>query len=299
MTPPKPTLWVIGGPTASGKTKLAIQMAKRLSCPVISFDSRQFYREMHIGTARPLPEHWEGVTHYFLGHASIHEPWDAERFAREATLLIEKLEEKHQNLVLVGGSGFYAEALLYGLDKLPGAQPAYRETHMREWRAGKADALVNRLRQVDPVLAQRIDVKNPVRVIRALEVFDSTGIPMSELQGKRQPIANPVQWLVLTPDRDELWENIAKRTRQMIADGLREEACQLFQHKHSLALQTVGYAEWFDAWNGKFAEEEVENKIIIHTRQYAKRQDTWFRRYQAQRGNETTLWSWFLDQRVV
>lgn len=298
MTKELPTLWVVGGPTASGKTRLSIQMAKQLSCPIISFDSRQFYQEMHIGTARPLPETWQDVSHYFLGQASIHDPWDAERFAREAKALLAVLATQHNHLVLVGGSGFYAEALLYGLDKLPPAQMGYRDTKMADWRAGKAEGLVKKLWDVDPISAARIDLKNPVRVIRALEIFESTGMPMSALQGKRQPLPYPIQWMLLTPNRQDLWNGIALRTRQMMENGLREEAQALYPFKHSVALQTVGYTEWFNAWDGKWSEENVEHLIVLHTRQYAKRQDTWFRRYPAQRGDEKTLWSWFHGQRI-
>ncbi len=291
-------LWVVGGPTASGKTQLSIQMAQRLACPIISFDSRQFYKEMHIGTARPLPETWNSVPHYFLGHASIHDPWDAQRFAKEAKVLLELLSETHEHLVLVGGSGFYADALLYGLDELPASIPAFREACMADWHAGKSNELIQKLWKIDPVSAARIDLKNPVRVIRALEIFESSGTPMSALQGKREPLPYPVQWIVLTPERQVLWENIALRTRQMMESGLRDEALGLYPFKHLSALQTVGYSEWFDAWDGKFSEAGVEEKIILHTRQYAKRQDTWFRRYTAARGDEKTLWSWFQDQRV-
>lgn len=294
-----PQLWVVGGPTASGKTGLAVQLAKQLECPVINYDSRQLYAEMKIGTARPELEELEGIPHFFLGTHSIHQPVDVRLFADEAKLKIDELGMQYENIVLAGGSGFYAQALLYGLDEMPGADPAFREQMMWEWKAGMADVLVQKLREADPLAAASMDLKNPVRVIRALEVMALTRKPFSSFHSGNKAARWSLIWLVVQENRDVLREKIALRLQQMLDRGLREEARSLFQFRHLTPLHTVGYSEWFEAWEKNLPESDVPTKILQNTMHYAKRQDTWFKKYEAIRGTASELLNWFRENSGV
>lgn len=270
-------LLAITGPTASGKTSLAAELATRFSTEIISFDSRQFYREMRIGTARPDPEEMRGITHHFIASHSIHEAYSAGRFAADARQLLKELFGKYDLLIAVGGSGLYLQALLDGLPELPASDPAIRDSLNREWKENGPEKLLRELKSSDPEYYDMVDRKNPVRIIRALEVIRSSGKPYSLF---RQAERNPLPWRVikigLSLPRDLLYKRINDRCAQMLKAGLEEEARGLHPQRGLNALETVGYKEFFDYFEGKTSREEAVRLIMRNSRRYAKRQLTWF-----------------------
>jgi tRNA dimethylallyltransferase len=273
------TLIVIGGPTASGKTHVAVSLAEHLSTEVISADSRQFYHAMRIGTARPNEADLLGVKHHFLGHLDLEQTWSAGEFARHAEPVLQELLDRRGVAVLVGGSGLYIDALCNGLDPLPPSDAKVRERlHERLGREG-LPALVNELERLDPAHAQVIDRQNPHRVIRALEVCLITGRPYSEQRtSSTQRTDMRILRLAMDLPRKELYDRIDHRVDHMVAEGLVEEVRSLLPHRALNALNTVGYKELFDHFDGKTTLPEAIALIKQHTRNYAKRQLTWLRR---------------------
>lgn len=276
---PPPTLLVIGGPTASGKTRAAVKVAKHFGVPVISADSRQFYRAMRIGTARPTEEELEGVPHHFLGHLELDETWSAGTFARAAEPVLQRIVRQVGMAVLVGGSGLYIDALVKGLDPLPAADVRLREKLQHRLQLQGLPALMAELRQLDPVTADRIDQANPHRVLRALEVCLLTGRPFSaqRSQPKDRTDMRIIRFAMDVP-RARLYEHIDARVDRMVADGLVEEVRSLLPHRHHNALRTVGYRELFMHFDGVLTLEQAIDLVKQHTRNYAKRQMTWLRR---------------------
>ncbi|MBK7246547.1 MAG: tRNA (adenosine(37)-N6)-dimethylallyltransferase MiaA [Flavobacteriales bacterium] len=278
-------LVVIGGPTASGKTKVAASMAKHFGTEVISGDSRQFYRAMRIGTARPSEEELLGVKHHFLGHLELNQTWSAGEFARQAEPVLQELLGDHGIAVLVGGSGLYLDAFCNGLDPMPMADHAVREKLQHRFQQHGLPDLLAELDRLDPAISTVIDRNNPQRVIRALEVCIVSGKPFSaQHKGHRQRTDIRVLRIAMDVPRTELYANIDARVDQMIADGLEEEVRSLLPHRELNALRTVGYREFFEHFDGKLSREEVIELIKQHTRNYAKRQMTWLRREKA--------WKW-------
>ena len=276
---PDRALVIIGGPTASGKTDAGISLAKHFGTEVISADSRQFYRAMRIGTARPLEHELGGVKHYFLGHLELEETWSAGRFAREAEPVLQELLSKHGIAVLVGGSGLYIDALVKGLDPLPASDPRLRERLMRRIDAGGLTDLLHELERLDPATAARIDASNPHRVIRALEVCLLTGKPFSEQRTEASDRTDMrIVRIAMDVPREELYARIDARVDRMMDDGLAEEARTLLPHRTLNALQTVGYKELFAHFDGELELAAAIALVKQHSRNYAKRQVTWLRR---------------------
>lgn len=275
----KGLLVVIGGPTASGKTHVATTLAKHFGTEVISGDSRQFYRAMRIGTARPAEEELLGVKHHFLGHLELKETWSAGEFARQAEPVLQELLKQHGIAVLVGGSGLYLDALTNGLDPMPLVDHAVRERLQHRFQQHGLQDLLKELDRLDPEISRVIDRQNPQRVIRALEVCIASGRPYSAQRiGPRQREDLRIVRIALDLPREELYARIDARVDRMIADGLEEEARSLLPYRELNALRTVGYREFFGHFDGKTGREEAIEQIKQHTRNYAKRQLTWLRR---------------------
>ena len=273
------TLLVLTGPTASGKTALAIRWAERLRTEILSADSRQFYREMRIGTAAPTPDELRRVPHHFVQHLSIHDSYNVYRYEQDALALLEKLFQNHENVILCGGSGLYIDALCNGIDLLPDPDPELRENLHRMLRENRVEEFHKMLKEKDPEYYDVVDRNNPVRMVRALEVCIQTGQPYSTLrkqQAKERPF-QIIKYAIALP-REVLNERINRRVDRMMEEGLEAEARQLYPLRHLNALQTVGYRELFDHFDGKCTLEESVEAIKAHTRQYAKRQMTWFKR---------------------
>ena len=275
----KGLLVVIGGPTASGKTRVAASVAKHFGTEVISADSRQFYHAMRIGTARPLEEELQGVKHHFLGHLELDETWSAGEFARQAEPVLQELLSKHGIAVLVGGSGLYLDALCNGLDPMPMVNHAVREKLQHRFQQHGLVDLLAELDKLDPTISTVIDRNNPQRVIRALEVCLVSGRPFSEQHtGHRQRSDIRLLRIAMDVPRAELYANIDSRVDRMIADGLEAEARSLLPYRELNALRTVGYRELFEHFDGALSSEEAIDLIKQHSRNYAKRQVTWLRR---------------------
>jgi tRNA dimethylallyltransferase len=272
-------LIVIVGPTAVGKTGLAIHIAKEFHTEIISADSRQIYRELTIGTAKPNEDELKEVPHYFINTHSIREDYDAARFGEEALLKIYSLFENHDGVVVCGGSGLYIKALLEGFDDIPEVADGIRDQLIEEFEVKGLLWLQNKMRELDPEHFKTIDQKNPMRLMRALEVKIATGKSISSFQKKvTKTLPFAVIKIGLELDRATLYEHIDTRMDDMIAGGLFEEAQRLYPFKSKNALQTVGYQEIFDFMDGKYDRKEAIRLLKRNSRRYAKRQLTWFKR---------------------
>jgi tRNA dimethylallyltransferase len=261
----------IGGPTASGKTALAIKLAEKYRSEIISVDSRQFYKEMNIGTAKPTQEEQDRVPHHFIDHVSIHDPYDIGLFEKESMTLLEDRFKHHDILIAVGGSGLYFKAMLEGIDTFPPVSPEILVQLQKEYLEKGIDYLKGQLQEVDPNYFQIVDQHNPVRLIRAISIFRETGLPFSSFRtGKK------VKRFFESPPRAILYERINDRVDKMVQDGLIDEVRSLQEFKELKALQTVGYTELFKYFSNEYEIKEAILKIKQHTRQYAKRQLTWF-----------------------
>lgn len=273
------TLICVVGPTAVGKTAAGIQLAKHFHTDVLSADSRQFYREMTIGTAKPSNEELAEVTHHFINSHEVTENYSAGDFERDALSLLADLFLHHDAVVMVGGSGLFVRAVCQGLDNLPKPLPGVRERLNSLYEQQGLAPLRAMLQQADPVYFNEMDTQNPQRVIRALEVYESTGKPFSYFrQGQTEARPFNVVTLGLDTDREVLYQRINTRVDSMMAAGLLDEVVSLLPHRHRPPLQTVGYAELFDYLDGNCMLDEAVDKIKQHTRRYAKRQLTWFRK---------------------
>ena len=275
----KPLLIVIAGPTAVGKTAAAIALAKALDTVILSADSRQFYAELNIGTAKPDAAQLGEVQHYFVGQLSVHDYYSAARYEEDILQLLPSLFEKHTAVVMAGGSGLYMDAVCRGIDDFPDPPPElrnYLKGILADEGIGKLQEL---LRQHDPIHAQAIDMANPKRLLRALEVCMTTGRPYSE-QRMNQSKARDfrVVKIGLNLPRAELFARIGARVDQMMAAGLSEEVKQFLPFRHLNALNTVGYKELFAYLDGQVSLERAVENIKTNTRRYAKRQLTWFTR---------------------
>lgn len=276
---PDKKLIVVAGPTAVGKTAAAISLATHFGTDVISADSRQFFRELTIGTAKPSREELALVKHHFIDSHSIAEEYDAARFGEEALKKIDKLFQNHDHVVMCGGSGLYIKAVLEGFDDIPEIDPAIREQLIREYEVNGLSWLQERMQTEDPGHYEKLDQQNPHRLIRALEVKLGTGKSIASFQKQnKRALGFSVVKIGLDLPREVLNGRIDLRMDQMIAQGLFEEARALFPYRHHQALQTVGYQEIFGFMEGQYDREEAIRLLKRNTRRYAKRQLTWFRR---------------------
>ena len=273
-------LLVILGPTAVGKTSYSIRKALELGSPVISCDSRQLYREMCIGTAVPSPEELAAVQHYFIRTIPVTRNYTAGMYEADAMDLIERLfAEGHETLVVTGGSMMYIDALCYGLDDFPEVPLMLREHLMECLRDEGVEVLAEQLRELDPVTCEELDLSNGQRVIRALEVCLYTGQPFSSFKTQTVKDRNfTIEKIGLQRPREELYARINARVEKMMEEGLEEEARSLLPYRDLPALQTVGYREMFDYFDGKQDLDTTVRLIQRNTRHYAKRQLTWWRR---------------------
>lgn len=272
-------LIVVVGPTAVGKTEAALQLAERFGTEIISADSRQVYRELEIGTAKPSPEELARVPHHFINTKSIGEEYDAGAYGGEALEKIHELFKKYDTLIMCGGSGLYIKAVLEGFDAMPEAPEGTREKLVEQYRQHGLSWLQEKLKAADPEYYDVVDIQNPHRLIRALELRSATDTPIQQLRAKNK-LQHPFQIIKigLELDRDVLYERIESRMDKMIAAGLFEEAKFFYPQRELNALQTVGYREIFDHLDGLYDREEAIRLLKRNSRRYAKRQLTWFKR---------------------
>ena len=272
-------LTVIAGATSSGKTALSIKLARHYQSEIISADSRQFYRGMDIGTAKPSPEELDAIPHHLINSLNVTEAYNIGRFETEALALANALFQIHDVIFLVGGSGLYIDAMCDGIDDLPESVPAIRNELYSLIKTSGIEALQEKLRSVDPEYYSEVDLNNPQRLMRALEVYLVSGKKYSALRLKNKKSRDfMVKKIGLLVDRDELYERINNRVDSMISNGLVEEVKSLLAFRYENALQTVGYKEIFDYFDSQCTLPEAINRIKQNTRNYAKRQMTWFRR---------------------
>jgi len=268
---------VIAGPTASGKTAMAVQLAKWLRCEVISADSRQFFRELSIGTAKPSPVEMDNVKHHFLDCISIEQEFSAGRFELAVLDLLPQLFHTSNFAILVGGSGLYIQAVCQGMNDTPMVDPGFRRELYEELEAHGLSVLLEELQTKDPVYYKSVDRNNPQRIIRALEICRGSGMPYSSFRTDRPAERDfNIIKIGLNLPREELFRRIDDRMDKMLKDGLFEEAKSMYPFRHRNALKTVGYTEIFDFLDGQYDETEMIQLLKRNSRKYAKRQLTWF-----------------------
>ena len=271
------TLYVLLGPTAVGKTELALQMAEMLGCPILNCDSRQIYRGMEIGTAAPTAEQQRRVRHYFVGTHYIGSYYSAAQYEQDVLALVAELNDTYHSLLLTGGSMMYLDAVCNGIDDIPSVDEEVRETLRQRLADGDIDAMRNELRLLDPDYYQAADTRNPKRIVHALEVCYTSGRPYSSfLKGERKTRPFRTVKIGLRRERQELFERINHRVDTMMADGMLDEARRLYPLRGENALNTVGYKELFRHLDGEWELSFAIEKIKKNTRDYAKKQMTWF-----------------------
>jgi tRNA dimethylallyltransferase len=281
------------GPTAIGKTSLAITLANQYHTEIISADSRQFYKELQIGTAAPSKEELNAVPHHFIQNKSIFDHYSVGDFEKEVIALLDNLFKHHDTVILVGGSGLYVDAVTKGLDDFPDVPPRFRDELNKTLEKKGIGTLQGQLKLLDTNYYNKVDLENPHRLIRALEICLSTGKPYSSFLGKKT-IKRPFHTITigLTADREIIYERINHRVDVMIANGLLEEAKKVYPHKELNALQTVGYKEIFNYFDGLWTLDFAISEIKKNTRRFAKRQLTWYKK------NKDIMWFNFDDDRL-
>jgi tRNA dimethylallyltransferase len=272
-------LILIVGPTAVGKTELCLTLAKRFDTEIVSCDSRQFYREMHLGTAKPSSEELAQVRHHLIDSLSIEEEYDVKRFEKDALAILDEIFQRKSVAVMTGGSGLFADAITKGFDDIPEIDPQIRSRIIADFEEKGLEWLQGQIATVDPEYYEQVDRQNPQRLMRALEVSLGTGLKFSSFRIKAK-VSRPFEVIKigLERERDELYQRIDWRMDQMIEAGLFEEAASLFDRRHLNAMQTVGYSEIFGFLEGNYDREEAIRLLKRNSRRYAKRQLTWFRR---------------------
>lgn len=279
MQPKRKTLLTIVGPTAIGKTRMAIALATHFGTEILSCDSRQFFKELRIGTAVPSAEELMAAPHHFIQHKSIFEAYSVGDFERDAIALLDKLFKKHDVVVMVGGSGLYAKAIIDGLDDFPEVDEVIRQELNEAYVQKGIEYLQELLKTLDEVQYNQMDVQNPQRLIRALEVCRASGKPYSSFLQRKEKQRDFISVQIgLTADRTEVYERINKRVDMMLEEGLLIEAQNMMPYKHLNALQTVGYKELFSFFEGECSFEAAIEAIKMNTRRFAKRQFTWFQK---------------------
>ena len=281
----KKSLVVLLGPTAVGKTELSLQLAERLGCPIISADSRQLYRDMVVATAAPTREQLARVPHHFIGTLSLTDYYSAACYEEEAMALMQELFAHHDTLLLTGGSMMYIDAVCNGIDEIPTISEEVRRAVVTRYEEEGLDVLLEELLRLDPDFYEKVDRRNPKRVIHAVEICRMTGQPYSSLRTetkKERPF--DIVKIGLTRPREELYGRINSRVDAMMCDGLEAEARRLYPYRHLNALNTVGYKEMFAYFDGTYDLPAAVEKIKRNTRVYARKQMTWFRR------DDTIVW---------
>ena len=274
------TLIYVAGPTGIGKTSLSIELAKRLKTEIISCDSRQFYKELKIGTSPPSDEQLREVNHHFIHNKSILDDYSVGDYEKESINISTKLFKKRDYLILVGGSGLYADSILFGIDDIPKVPLEIKDKLNLKFNEKGIVYLQEKLKEIDLEYYNKVDLENPSRLIRAIGVYKASGKKISSLMknNKKERIFNSLI-ITMKSDRESLYERINKRVDKMLQDGLEQEARELIKFRNYNALNTVGYKEYFLYFDGKLSKEETINKIKKNTRNYAKRQITWFKKY--------------------
>jgi len=274
------TLIYVAGPTGVGKTALSIKLAKKFDTDIVSCDSRQFYKEMKLGTAVPSAKELSEVPHHFIQHKSIEDTYTVGDFEKEAIAKLEELFKTKDTLIMVGGSGMYADAIMFGMDEFPEVPPEIRNQINVFYQSHGLKSLQNLLMEKDPDYYRKVDRNNPQRLIRALEVCIASNQPYSSFLGKAKPNRSFVsKMLILHCPRTILYNRINERVDKMMAEGLLEEVEQLFPQRELYPLKTVGYKELFPFIEGKTTLEIAVDEIKKNSRRYAKRQITWFKKY--------------------
>lgn len=279
------TLISIVGPTAIGKTSLSIKLANHFDTEIISADSRQFFKEMQIGTAVPTISELKSAAHHFIQHKSATDTYSVGDFEKEALLCLEKLFKTKNVLIMVGGSGLYVDAITKGLDSFPEIDSSIRISLNQELQENGLQSLQERLKQLDPIYYEKVDLDNPHRLIRALEVCIGSGLPYSSFIGQPKP-QRPFQVITvgITADREIIYNRINQRVDNMMQEGLLDEVKRVYKFKNLNALQTVGYKELFKYLDGEWDLDFSISEIKKNTRRFAKRQQTWFKK------NQDTVW---------
>ena len=273
----------ISGPTAVGKTSYAIELALKHNTEIISFDSRQVYQELNIGVARPSLEELNTVPHHFIANKSIHESFTVNDYEKEALALIQKFFEEKDTIVLCGGTGLYLNAIRFGLDDMPEISNEIRTKVDAEIASQPIETIQENVKKIDPESYESMDIFNTRRLQRVLEIFYATGKKWSDFKSfepKKRPFE--IENIVLNRPREMLYQRIDQRVDQMIEMGLEQEVEHLLPYFHLNALNTVGYKEWLPFFENQISKDEVIDKIKQHSRNYAKRQITWFKKYGAQ-----------------
>ena len=288
------TLITIVGPTAIGKTALSIQLANAFNASIISCDSRQFFKEMTIGTAVPKPKELAAAKHYFIQNRSVFDSYNVGEFERDTLEKLEVLFKENPIQIMVGGSGLYVDAVLNGLDYFPEVAPEIREALLLKLEKEGIEVLQKQLKELDLETYKLIAIDNPHRIMRALEVCIGSGIPYSTFKNKPKKPRNFKSIKIgLNADREIIYNRINQRVDTMIDNGLIEEAKTLYAHKELNALQTVGYRELFSFFDGNFTKEFAISEIKKNSRRFAKRQLTWFKR------DKNILWFDYLTDKLT
>ncbi len=275
----KSTLLVLLGPTGVGKTNISIRLAEQLSSPIISSDSRQFYRELKIGTAAPTEEELNKITHYYIGSHSIFDEYNCGQFEPDVHKLLDELFAKKQTVMLVGGSMMYIDAVCSGIDDIPTINNEIRNFWLTQYLEKGVEFIQQELKRLDPEHYQQVDINNHKRILHALEICSMTNRPYTEIRtGKSKERNFNILKIGLIRPREELYERINARVDEMVAEGLIEEAAQFYPHRHLNTLNTVGYKELYQYMDGDITLEEAIELIKRDTRRYAKRQLSWFNR---------------------
>lgn len=271
-------LYVIGGPTASGKTAKAIELALKLNTCIISADSRQFYREMNIGTAKPAPEELELIQHYFINNLSVKDNYNAGNYEEEVIELLERLFSENDVVIMAGGSGLFIKAVTNGLDDFPEIDPETRNKARAILEGEGLNQLQSYISLHDPDYYAVADIQNPRRLLRAAEIILQTGMPFSSFRKSSSKKRNfKIIKDYIDVERSTLYDRINNRVMEMIEAGLENEALSLMPYRYLTPLQTVGYQEWFEYFNGNISKDRAIELIQQNSRRYAKRQITWFK----------------------
>jgi tRNA dimethylallyltransferase len=275
----KKTVIIITGPTASGKTALSLQLAKHFKTEIISADSRQCFKELNIGVAKPTEQELKSVKHYFINSHSIHDNVNAQIFEKYALKSVNEIFEKNDVAIMVGGTGMYIKAFCEGLDEIPVLHKNIRDEIIKNYTEKGLIWLQNKVQQKDPLFWKQAEQKNPQRLMRALEVIESTGKSITAFRTNNK-VQRPfsIKKIGISLSKEQLHANIEKRVDEMIDKGLVEEVKTLYPYKSVNALQTVGYKEIFTFLDEKISLLEAKKQIKTNTRQYAKRQLTWFKK---------------------
>tara|TARA_B100001113_G_C21103202_1_gene619644 strand:+ start:686 stop:1585 length:900 start_codon:yes stop_codon:yes gene_type:complete len=274
------TLIFIAGPTGIGKTDFSIKIAKELNTEIISCDSRQFYKELLIGTSPPTKYQLKEVKHHFIHNKSIHDQYNVGLYEKDAIKVINNLFNRKDHLILVGGSGLFADSIISGLDEFPIIPEKIRTSVRNLFKEEGIEYLQKKIKKLDPKYFSEVDINNSMRLMRALEIIEHTGKSFSSMRsGKNKKRKFKTSIISLECTRELLYQRINKRVEKMIDDGLEEEVSKLKKFKNLNTLNTVGYKEFIDYFEGKISYMDAINKIKQNTRNYAKRQITWFKKY--------------------